>query len=162
MSKRRVIYFVNNQLCSLFLQRRSNSAYISLVFVTSYIYNFFQLNLRSLLPSHVLSINMTHVANYDNLMITNVNNSSLFDYHHDKYKLCATSAYTYNEQILSSITTSTESLLMSLNIIYTLHMLTFFSIIQAALTVDTHCMFLIFNLLSTCTKHMQLLQLSSQ
>ncbi len=69
---------------------------------------------------------MTQIANYDIAMIINVINLSIHEYHHDKYKLCVKSAYVHNKQILFSIITLLELLLISVISIHTLHMLMFF------------------------------------
>lgn len=162
MSKWRVIYFVNNQLFFLFLQLHSHCAYVSFESIISYNHNYHCHNICSFLSLHILCINMTQAANYDNNAMTNVINFSLFDYHHDKYKLRVKSAYAYNEQSQFLITMLSEFLLMNIIITHTLHMLTFFLAVQTIITANTHCIFLMINLLSTCTKHMQLLQLSLQ
>lgn len=162
MLKQRIIYFVNNQLFFLFLQLHSHCAYISFESIISCNHNYHCHNICFLLSLHVLCINMTQAANYDNNVMINVINFSLFDYHHDKYKLRVKSVYAYNEQSQFLITMLSEFSLMSVIITHTLHMLTFFSAVQTVITASTHYIFLMINLLSTCIKHMQLLQLSSQ
>jgi len=105
---------------------------------------------------------MTHIANYDNSTVINVVNFSIYEYHYDKYKLRVKSAYGHNKQIQYSITMLLEFLLMSVISFYTLHMLTFFLVIQTVIAASTHHIFLMINTLATYTRHMQLSQLSSQ
>ncbi len=105
---------------------------------------------------------MTHIANYDNSTVINVVNFSIYEYHYDKYKLRVKSAYAHNKQIQYSITMLLEFLLMSVISFYTLHMLTFFLVIQTVIAASTHHIFLMINTLATYTRHMQLSQLSSQ
>jgi len=105
---------------------------------------------------------MTQIANYDNATIINIVNLSIHEYHHDKYKLRVKSAYAHNKQILFSIITLLELLLISVISTHTLHMLMFFLAVQTVIAASTRHIFLLINTLATCTKHMQLSQLSSQ
>jgi len=66
---------------------------------------------------------MTFIVNYNNLTVINVINLSIYDYHHDKYKLRVNSAYAHNKQIQFTITMLSELLLVSVISFYTLHML---------------------------------------